>query len=1058
MLAITALTSTALACLWPTDAADLQDAAVLVSPQAPVTTPLALTADTYLRQGEPNQNFGTELILRVRPTGKNRALLQVDPATLAAAVGGGPVTAARLELTITHNADNWGPNGRDIALHRLTVPWTELGATWNCGVDTVPGNPQAECAPGTAWEMGTAGPNPWEPTPTGTVTITNGRRGVVTFDVTADVAAWLGGTFNAGWILKRVEEGPSGAVEFGARESASPPVLVLTLGPADTARPPVPAGITMPQPVLEVKFPNDTSVVYARNILFVTFDDTTSGTTIQQILERHQGQIIGGYPREGEYEVVIPDPGPTYTALDSIIRTMVQEAGVRRVRALELRTRLELPGRYPNDGAGTTRASWFAPVLGDGARSRVAIRAPLAWGCENGLYGGPAVTLGIIDLLFATQDLDSSVIHTVAPPTFDTAGNSLFGFAPQYDSSRYRNHGTQVLGILAATGDNGAGVAGMVWRSDLWLFPQGAVSAGQLLITIDPVARLAEALRDAADSGIRVFLTSYMVGASADTSAVGRIRRALEGFLAADARNLFVMPTTNNGGTRTVASVQTASDPATTATHRAVAQAMASYGDQILIVGGTDNSGAYYSSTEFWQEGTAVLAPATDILTLDYPAGTAVRSGVSFAAPFVAGVAAQLVGMDSSLSAAHVKDYILRGARFRISASGQLDTAGAVSGAPETVYQLDAYGALTLLSRERPQTTPICGGQLWARDAAIYVDQGGGTPLRTLPVPGATFLALPSLAQGGRSIAVTNFSLLGDTIEAWAVNTMAPYATTVLPGVYARQYLERGTADLMLVDDASGFGLSLTVRGTGTDLTDARLESLVVPPGATGTAEIIRVSPLGDLAAVHSHVDLPTFESINRWDLVRLTDPPQLVGEPIAFLQSPQEPACTTDCPVLAGDVAWSHDSRRGIFALWRWDLLGDEITAVSTRLVGAESSGGAVTLDSGTVAGAWLLHPRFTPDDSLVVAEHPGLVSGDIGPPCQERRREPSGAFAERVGAAREALLADFCSPFSDGPGIFTAPPAVAAAGGGTGARSSLPGPLRSRAATRGLRPRTHH
>jgi hypothetical protein len=126
--------------------------------------------------------------------------------------------------------------------------------------------------------------------------------------------------------------------------------------------------------------------------------------------------------------------------------------------------------------------------------------------------------------------------------------------------------------------------------------------------------------------------------------------------------------------------------------------------------------------------------------------------------------------------------------------------------------------------------------------------------------------------------------------------------------------------------------------------------------------------------------------------------------------------------------------------------------------LVSAQSGGGPVALDSGTVAGAWLLHPRFTPDDSLLVAEHPGLVSGDIGPPCQERRREPSAPFAERAGAAREALLADFCSPFSDGPGIFTAPPPVVAASGWADARASLLGRLGSRAPSRELRPRGRH
>jgi hypothetical protein len=48
--------------------------------------------------------------------------------------------------------------------------------------------------------------------------------------VTADVAAYLGGVVaNFGWVLKRTDEGPRGAVDFGSRESGAAPRLVLTL-------------------------------------------------------------------------------------------------------------------------------------------------------------------------------------------------------------------------------------------------------------------------------------------------------------------------------------------------------------------------------------------------------------------------------------------------------------------------------------------------------------------------------------------------------------------------------------------------------------------------------------------------------------------------------------------------------------------------------------------------------------------------------------------------------------------------------------------------------------
>lgn len=129
---------------------------------------LAPIADTYLRQGNPNQNQGTEPNLRLQASGKNRALVRWDPQAIADAIGGDSLVAARLELTITHNADNWGATGRTIDLHRLTQAWTETGATWNCAHDTNTANPVADCSGATAWAMEGPDPRPHAATPTAT--------------------------------------------------------------------------------------------------------------------------------------------------------------------------------------------------------------------------------------------------------------------------------------------------------------------------------------------------------------------------------------------------------------------------------------------------------------------------------------------------------------------------------------------------------------------------------------------------------------------------------------------------------------------------------------------------------------------------------------------------------------------------------------------------------------------------------------------------------------------------------------------------------------------------
>ena len=513
-------------------AAGCESAEPLAGPQLaaqqgePRDSALGAAADTYLRQGTPNQNQGTESVLKLQASGKNRGLLWCDPATIRGAVGADSLASARLELTIALNADNWGSSGRTIDLHRLTQAWRELGATWNCADDTDPTNSVADCSGETAWAMDGPEPRPWVATPTATQVITNGLTGVVALNVTADVAdLLLGSGVLHGWILKKTDEGASGRVDFGSRESDSPPRLVLTTvpqAPQDTSRPPIPEGLNMPSgPLLTVSPPDDSLTIYFRNVAVVRFDDTTSGTTIRRLLTRYQATIIGGWPRFKEYVLQIPDPGPSFAALDSVVTALRNEPGVARATWEEYQARFDIQGRFPNDGAGMSRAAWFDGAGTNGIRPRLKVRAPLAWGCETGTYDAQRVRIGSIDVLYGNDDLEGSIVRRLPPPEWDDAGNRLFKPALRNDTPAVRNHGTQMLGVLAATGDNGSGVAGMVWGAHLLLFPQGNIQGDFLYMTQYGTRRFRDALMTAADSGVGIVVTAYQVARSADTLALG---------------------------------------------------------------------------------------------------------------------------------------------------------------------------------------------------------------------------------------------------------------------------------------------------------------------------------------------------------------------------------------------------------------------------------------------------------------------------------------------------------------------------------------------------------
>jgi hypothetical protein len=188
------------------------------------TATLIATGDTFLRGGGgKNQNEGTTTPLDV-DSSPRRTLVRVDQAAIVAALNGGPLVSASLVLHV-ESATNWGSGG-EIDVLRMTADWTELGATWNCAIDSDTGNGSPDCP--MQWNGGT-----FAASPTASMTQMNGTGFDETFDVTADVAAFLAATPNYGWMVKRLVETGSGSVTYTSREGAmgQRPRLVLTFVP-----------------------------------------------------------------------------------------------------------------------------------------------------------------------------------------------------------------------------------------------------------------------------------------------------------------------------------------------------------------------------------------------------------------------------------------------------------------------------------------------------------------------------------------------------------------------------------------------------------------------------------------------------------------------------------------------------------------------------------------------------------------------------------------------------------------------------------------------------------
>lgn len=193
-----------------------------------VQTTLSTLADTDVRRGDANANFGDQTFMELKSSDKERGLLAFDQRVIEDAVGSGTLTSAVLEIDITETFNNWGPSGRLIGAHRMDQAWGEQDVTWNCSTDADLVNNQKDCSGSTEWDMDVASNWPFVSTATDTFLVTNLMTGSVSFDVTADISDFLAETaVNNGWIVRKGDEGQNGKIHLTSKEGSASPRLVI---------------------------------------------------------------------------------------------------------------------------------------------------------------------------------------------------------------------------------------------------------------------------------------------------------------------------------------------------------------------------------------------------------------------------------------------------------------------------------------------------------------------------------------------------------------------------------------------------------------------------------------------------------------------------------------------------------------------------------------------------------------------------------------------------------------------------------------------------------------
>jgi hypothetical protein len=320
--------------------------------------------------------------------------------------------------------------------------------------------------------------------------------------------------------------------------------------------------------------------------------------------------------------------------------------------------------------------------------------------------------------------------------------------------------------------------------------------------------------------------------------------------------------------------------------------------------------------------------------------------------------------MDSTLPPDSVKEFILRGAREpRLNATNGSVARFPVQNAPEEVYELDVYGALTVLARE-DATTPICGFPVYSIGDSIRLERGG-IHTTHIGLPGMTFLSDLTVAQGGRLLAAVSDS---------GVVQFNHRGTRIGPplslSVRHRTFLERDTADWLQGD-------TLVLRPAGTTVS---LKDRLASGWSVFVATDVSVSPIGEWATA----------AYIRWQDV---DPPATLevnnvlfpvgGGPVTTVTSSRPFFCTQNCPTSGSDAGWSNDARRVVYPV----AISDNGQTVRTDLYNILVSGGNPSGHTSPVpvGGRRAGLPWFFADDSVVVMTEEVLSSGD----CQRTMRE---------------------------------------------------------------------
>jgi subtilisin family serine protease len=310
------------------------------------------------------------------------------------------------------------------------------------------------------------------------------------------------------------------------------------------------------------------------------------------------------------------------------------------------------------------------------------ISAPAAWNIAT----GGAVKVAVIDtgVDYNHPDLAANIWTNPGEIAGNGVDDDHNGFVDDIHGWDFVNndnnpiddnsHGTHCAGTIGAQGNNGIGVVGVNWSTQIMALKFLSASGS------GSNANAIRAINYAAQMGAKVISASWGGGGN-DPALSAAI---------ANASNTLFVAAAGNGGFDGVGD-----------NNDGFPQYPSSYPhNNIIAVASTDSSDNLSSFSNYGPTSVDLGAPGSGILSTVLAGGYGTKSGTSMATPHVSGVAALLWAYDPTLTVAEVRGAILSNVDPLASLSGKVASGG----------RLNAFKALQSVVEPHPPTIISGGG------------------------------------------------------------------------------------------------------------------------------------------------------------------------------------------------------------------------------------------------------------------------------------------------------------------------------------------------------------